>query len=104
MGFVICTIVAGIMLLIGWSSRKSEEAVGFFTWVNPPKVKDVRAYNHAVAKIWFFFASVLEISGISLFFLPQNSPLAALVSVVIMFFVIGMIVVYLKIEKKYREE
>lgn len=51
--FVIDSIVAVIFLAIGVSAWKSKEAMGFFTFVDPPKVKDTRQYNHAVAKFSF---------------------------------------------------
>ena len=38
------------------------------------KVKDVKKYNHAVAKLWFAYAAVLELLGLPLLAGRQNSP------------------------------
>ena len=64
--FVIWTMVAFVFLLIGVNCRKSEKTVGFFSNVKPPEIKDVKGYNKAVAKIWFGFATAMEILGIRL--------------------------------------
>ena len=100
--FMIWTIVSGIFLMIGLSCWKSKKEVGFFTGVKPPKMKDVVAYNHAVAKIWFVFAAVLETTGIPLLFIQQNSPFALLLVGEMMILVIAVMIVYIRVEKKYR--
>lgn len=46
--FMIWSIVAVIFLGMGISCQKSGEAVGFFTFVKPPAVNDIRKYNHAI--------------------------------------------------------
>ena len=63
-GAIVWSLGACIFLLIGRSCWKAKEATGFFTGVKPPKVKDVIAYNHAVAKIWYAFAAILEINDL----------------------------------------
>ena len=73
-GFAIWSLVSLLFLSIGCSSWKAKEPVGFFTGVKPVEMKDVTAYNRAVAKIWFVFAGLLEILGIPLLYLEQNSP------------------------------
>lgn len=40
MGFVLWTVTAVLFLVIGISSWRAEEEVGFFTGVKPPKMKD----------------------------------------------------------------
>ncbi|MCH5255842.1 MAG: hypothetical protein J1D87_01060 [Lachnospiraceae bacterium] len=101
-GFVIWSIVSVIFLVIGISSWRSENEVGFFTGVNPPKMRDVTAYNHAVGKIWFWFAGLFEITGITFLFIEQNSPVALLMVVAVVLLVIGLIIAYLRVEAKYR--
>ena len=49
--FVIWSIVAAIFLAIGISSRKSREAVGFFTFIKPPVIENIEAYNRAVSNL-----------------------------------------------------
>ena len=101
-GFVIWSIAAVLFLVIGISSWRSENEVGFFTGVNPPKMKDVTAYNHAVGKIWFWFTGLFEIAGIPFLFMKQNSLIALLIVVVVFLLVIGVIIAYLRVEAKYR--
>lgn len=101
-GFTIWTMTAVLFLIIGIISWRSKAEAGFFTGVKPPKMKDVTAYNHAVAKIWFVFALLFEITGIPLLFIQQNSPAAFLLVGAVVIFIIAMMTAYLKMEKKYR--
>ena len=100
--FVIWSIVAVIFLVIGLSTWKAKEAVGFFTFVNPPKVKDVSQYNHAVAKLWFAAAVILEILGVPMLWIEQNSPQIIFTILGVMVLVITMVVVYTRVEAKYK--
>lgn len=100
--FLIFTIVAFIFLAIGITSRKSKTAVGFFTFVKPPKVEHVELYNKAVSMLWFVAAGVIEAIGILLMFIEQNSPLAFLLVIFLCILVIVMMLVYIKIEQKYK--
>ena len=102
-GFVIWSVVAIIFLCIGLSSWRAKEPVGFFTGVKPTKMKDTIAYNRAVAKIWFVFAGVLEIWGIPLLFVQQNSPIVFLVVMAVVGLVIATMMVYVRVEANYRE-
>ena len=101
-GFFIWSIVAIMFLGIGISSRKANEAVGFFTFEKPPKVKDVKRYNKAVSTLWFVLAAVLELIGVPFLFLQQNSPVFILIIFAVVILILIMIVVYLKIETKYK--
>lgn len=101
-GFIIWSIVAAVFLGIGISCRKSTEAVGFFTFVEPPMVEDVENYNNAMSVLWFVAAGVLEITGIPILFLEQNSPLFIPIIFVVIILLIVMMIMYLKIEAKYK--
>ncbi len=101
-GFIVFTMVSLIFLGIGRSSLKSEKAVGFFTFVNPPVVKDIEKYNHEVAFLWYGIAILFEISGIPFLFIEQNSPWFVVMIFSVMIITIAMMVIYLKIEAKYR--
>ena len=103
-GFIIWSIAAVIYMLIGISTWKSKQEAGFFTFSKPPKMKDVVQYNHAVGKLWFSFAVVLEVIGIPFLFIEQNSPIAILMIFEVMVLVIAIIIIYLRIEKKYRQQ
>lgn len=102
-GFTIWSIVAIIFLGISISSRKSNEAVGFFTFTKPPKVSDVKQYNNAVSLLWFVTAIVMELIGIPILFLQQNSPVFFLIVFAVIILIIAMIIAYLKIETKYKK-
>lgn len=101
--FIIWSVVAAIFLGIGISCRKSSEPVGFFTFTNPPIVEDIKRYNNAVSVVWFGAAVVLEIIGIPLLFLEQNSPVSILLIFAVMILVIAMMIAYLKIEGKFKK-
>lgn len=101
--FIIWSIVAAIFLGIGISCRRSNEAVGFFTFVKPPVVDDIRRYNNAVSVLWFVAAVVLEIMGVPFLLLEQNSPVFILLIFAVMILIIVMMVTYIKIEGKYKK-
>lgn len=103
-GFIIWSIVASFFMFIGISAWRSKQEVGFFTFSKPLKMKNVVKYNHAVGKLWFSFAAVLEIIGIPFLFIEQNSPIAILIIFEVMILVIAIIIIYLGIEKKYRQQ
>lgn len=100
--FVIWSIVAVVFLGIGISGWKSTDAVGFFTFVKPPAVNDIRKYNHSVSILWVVSAVILEIMGVPFLFLGQNSPIFFLVVFGVVALIIGMIIAYFKIEEKYK--
>lgn len=100
--FFIWSIVAAIFLGIGISCRKSSEAVGFFTFVKPPVVDDIRHYNNAVSVLWIVAAVVLEMMGVPFLFLEQNSPVFILIIFAVILLIIVMILTNIKIEEKYK--
>ena len=51
-GFVIWSIVAVIFLGIGVACRRADNAMGFFTFIKPPVVTDVKQYNKTVSILW----------------------------------------------------
>lgn len=102
-GFIIWSIVTVIFLSIGISCRKSNEAVGFFTGCQPPDVEDVKRYNKAVSQLWFVSAGIYEVMGVPLLFLEQNSLLFVPIIFALVIGLIVMMVVYLRIEAKYKK-
>ena len=100
--FVIWSLVSAVLFGIGVSAWMSKKPVGFFTGVKPPEVKDTKKYNHSVAVLWFVYAVFIEICGVPLLFLEQNSvgfiPVIFGVAVI----TIALLIAYLQIEKKYR--
>ena len=100
-GFVIWTVVALCMAGIGIWCLRSREAVGFFSGVKPPEVKDVKAYNRKVAILWFVYAALLELFGLPLLFLKQNSAgfLWSLLGIPLI--TIGLLIVYNRILRRF---
>lgn len=101
-GFVLWSLMAGIFACIGVSCRKSEIPVGFYTVSKRPAVKDVKKYNHAVSMLWLIAAAVLEIAGVPILFLEQNSPLFIPITLAVMILALAMMAAYARIESKYR--
>ncbi len=93
-GFFIWSIVALVFVGIGISVWRAKEPVGFFTGVEPPKVKNTTKYNHAVSILWFSYAVLLEIFGLPLLFLKQNSPGFVISILGTVFISIGLAVAY----------
>ena len=87
---------------IGISAWISKKPVGFFTGVKPPEVSDTDRYNHAVAALWFVYAILVEICGLPLLFLEQNSAGFIFVIIGVIAITIAVSIVYLRIERKYR--
>lgn len=102
-GFVIWSVVALSFFGIGIYSRKSKNAAGFFTFVNPPDVKDIKKYNKAVSDLWFVSAVLLEVIGLPFLFFPQNSPVFLFIIFPVIILIIIMMVVYMRIEAKYKK-
>lgn len=101
--FLIWTAVSILCLIIGITTWNSKKAAGFFTGVKPPKVKDVTAYNHAVAKIWFVFTILFELLGTPFLWISETSVYGILITIFVMFWVFGLIIAYLIVERKYKE-
>ena len=99
--FIIWSVVCVLFLGIGIWAWRAKEPVGFFTGVKAPEVKNVKKYNHAVAKIWFVFAVLLELCGIPFLFLEQNSAGFLFVIFGVMALVIAVMIVYMHVERKY---
>ena len=103
-GFIIWSAVSLSLVGIGiwaWFSRK---AAGFYAGVEPPKVTDVRKYNHAVAVLWFVYAALFELLGIPLLFLKQNSAGFILPVLGIPVITIGLVIAYNRILSKYQQQ
>lgn len=104
LAFIIWSMCALLFLIIGISSKISKKPAGFFSNCKAPEVTDVKKYNNAVAKIWFVAAVIFELLGVPFLVLEQNSPIFILIMLPIPFLIILMVVVYLKIEAKYRKK
>lgn len=104
LAFLIWSACAASFLVMGLLSRTKDKPVGFWANANPPEVTDVKRYNAAVGWIFIFFAIVFELLGLPLLFSEQNSP-AILFSILGMLpLVIVTMVVYTRVENKYRKK
>ena len=103
-GFIIWSAVSLLLLGIGFWSWTSGKAVGFYSGVKPPEVKDVRKYNHSVAVLWFAYALLFWLLGIPFLFLKQNSALFLLSILGTVAITLALVIVYQKILQKYRKE
>ncbi|MDO4286833.1 MAG: hypothetical protein Q4C40_03825 [Eubacteriales bacterium] len=100
LGFIIWLLCAGLLLILGVSCMRSKKQVGFFANVKPPKVRDIMAYNHAVGKLLIGFAVMFALLGIPL--LWPDSALVMISVVGVMLEVIVVIILYLRVEEKYK--
>lgn len=101
--FAIWSMVSAAILSYGVSAWRSKEPVGLFIGIEPPEVKDNIKYNHSVAVLWIVYAIVIEMLGIPLVFLKQNTE-SLMILIIGVITVISVIIstVYLQILKKYR--
>ena len=103
-GFVIWMLWSVVMVALGIYAFFSKRTMPFGFWANAEvfKVKDVRAYNRAVGKLWCVFGFVFALLGLPLL-TGQNSPYIILSIMGCMVEAIGAMIVYVTvIEKKYR--
>ena len=101
--FLIWTLCALLFIACGIYCRNAKKAVGFFTFTQPPKVKDAKNYNKAVSNLWLACGVLFEIPGILFLFIHQNSPLAILIILPSVWICIGLLVGYSRILGKYSD-
>ena len=102
--FVIWTVISLVLVGIGIRDWNASDAVGFFTGTRPPEVKDVKAYNHDVARLWFGYAVAFELLGIPFLFLKQNSALLVPFMMGIPVITIDLMAIYHRILQKHRKQ
>ena len=103
-GFVIWMLCSVVMVAFGIYAFFSKRIMPFGFWANAKvfEVRDVRAYNRAVGKLWCVFGFVFALLGLPLL-TGENSPYIILSIMGCMVEAIGAMVVYVTvIEKKYR--
>ncbi len=99
--FIIWSLCAVVLLVIGIIDLRSEKPVGFFAGVKPPKVRDVKKYNRAVARIWIIGAVIFELLGLPFLFLGQNAAGFIIIEIGTVFWAIGLMIAYVLISAKY---
>ena len=93
-GFIIWSFCTILIVGIGIWSWNSKKPAGFYAGVEPPKVKDVKGYNHAVAVMWFVYAILFELLGFPFLFQKQNSPMFILTILGVVAITIALLIVY----------
>lgn len=106
MAFVIWLLMSIAFVILGIYASVSKKEVAFGFWANADTfpVKDVKAYNRAVGKLWIVFGIVFSVLGLPLL-KGQNNPFIILSVLGIMIEAIAAMVIYTTvIEKKYRKK
>ena len=103
-GIIIWSAVAALIVGIGIWSWKSKEAVGFYSGVRPPKVRDVRKYNHAVARLWFAYAALFELLGLPLLAEKKGRPLFLVSILGVVLLSVLLTAAYNRILSKHRRD
>ena len=108
MGFIIWALVGMLFIIGGIYCINSKKEVAFAFWANsktaPIEVKNIKAYNKALGKLWCAYGFFFILLGIPLLE-EQNSTLIIITSIGAILEVIIFIAVYtIKIEGKYRKK
>ena len=108
MGFIIWVLVGMLFIIGGIYCINSKKEVAFGFWANsktsPIKVKNIKAYNKTLGKLWCAYGFFFILLGIPLLG-EQNSPLIIITVIGVILELIIVIAVYtIKIEGKYRKK
>lgn len=103
-GFVIWSAVAVLIIGIGIWSWNAKKPVGFYAGTAPPKVTDLRKYNHAVGILWFVYAALFELLGIPLLYSKQNAAVFVVTVLGVVFITIALMTAYNRILARYRQK
>lgn len=109
MGEIIAFVVfaLGGLFFIGMGAycffAKEARPMGFWANAKPLPMEDVKGYNRALGRLWCVFGVVFIILGLPLL-AGQNAGLIVISILGIMFEAIAAMVVYTRIEAKYRKK
>ncbi len=101
--FLIWSCCGIFFFSIGLYSFIAKKPVGF--WANdcaPIMVTDMKKYNAAVGKLWIGFSFYFMILGLPFLLCPQRKAVLLLSILMLFFGILGMMLIYLRIEDKYR--
>lgn len=101
--FVIWVLCGMLFIGFGIAAFSSKKAAGFWANVKVPVMEDVKAYNKAVGRLWCVSGGVFILLGLPLL-TGQNSPWILLSCEGVLVEIITMMVVYTRIECKYRKK
>lgn len=104
--FILWAGMGGVFIAYGIYACYTKKTMPFGFWANaePPQVKDVKAYNRAVGRLWCVFGIVFVLLGLPLL-TGQNTPYIVFSILGCMAETIGAMAVYVTvIEKKYHKD
>lgn len=102
--FILWTFCGVFLMGFGVRAYRAKEAVSFWANAKTVPMADVKHYNRAVAKLWLVAGLVFILLGIPLLLAGQNSALVMISIIGVMFWVIALMIVYTRIEAKYRKK
>lgn len=99
--FIIMWVTAILFIIIGIYAINRKKPMWLWTGSQIPesKIKDVKAYNRAVGKMWLIFSILFFIGGIIDFFSPLFSIILFAFTCIVG--IGGIVWCYHKIEEKY---
>lgn len=97
---IISVVLFIIFYLIGFSAQKMKDPMNFwssdFGIIDPDNIKDIKAYNRAIAKIWKYYSiSFLIAGGLSFWNAIASMVAYTLIST------LGLAICYEKVKEKY---
>lgn len=102
--FIIWALLGVFLMGLGVRAFRSKEAVGFWANARTVPMADVALYNRAVGKLWLAAGLVFILLGAPLLLVGQNSALVMISVVGMMLWVIVLMIIYTRIEAKYRKK
>lgn len=109
LGFAIWSLCGLLFIGIGIYNFFSKAPRPFGFWANaetiPVKAEKIRAYNHALGKLWIAAGISFILLGLPLLISGQNSPWIVLSILGSLLWAIGIMIIYvLGIERKYKKK
>ena len=102
--FILWTFCGVFLMGFGVRAFRAKEAVGFWANAKTVPMADVKHYNLAVGKLWLAAGLVFILLGVPLLLTGQNSALVMFSVIGVMFWVIALMIIYTRIEAKYRKK
>lgn len=101
--FIIWTIFGLFFFGLGIYSFRAKKPVGFWANAETLPMEDVKGYNKAMGKLWCVFSVIFILLGLPLL-AGQNAAIIIVSVLGIVFEMIGTMIVYTRIEEKYRKK
>lgn len=99
--FLIWSIIGLFFVGMGITSFFAKKAMGFWANVQVPEIDRIKPYNHAVGRLYIVFGILIILFGLPL--LRGHTALILFSILGVMLTVIAMMVIYSRIEQKYRK-